>query len=83
MIYNGRGGDGEWENNWGTLEYVEENEREGGTKNGGMRQTSLPYVHVWLHEWCESTLCTTIEMKWCTPLCTMNQNAVCKKFKNK
>ena len=66
MIYNGAGG-GEWENNWGTLEYVEESEREGCMKNGGMRQTSLPYVHVWLHEWYESALCTTIEMKLCTP----------------
>ena len=35
---------GEWEKNGGTLDYVEGNE--GGMKNGGMRQTSLPYVHV-------------------------------------
>ena len=33
----------------------------GCVKNGGMRQTSLPYVHVWLHEWYESTSCRTIE----------------------
>ena len=57
---------GEWEKNGGTLDYVKGNEREGCMKNGGMRQTSLPYVHVWLHEWYESTSCTTIETKWCT-----------------
>ena len=44
-LYNGSRG-GELENNGGTLEYVEENEREGGMKKGGIRQTSLPYVHV-------------------------------------
>ena len=49
MIYNGSGG-WEWEKNGGTLDYVEENEREWGMKNGGMRLTSLPYVHAWLHE---------------------------------
>ena len=40
------GGGGEGENNGGTLDYVEGNEREVGTKNVGMRQISLPYVHV-------------------------------------
>ena len=44
-------------------------------ENGGMRQTSLPCVHVWLHEWYESTSCTAIETKRCTPLCAMDQNA--------
>ena len=77
MIYNGVRG-GEWEKNEGNLGYVEGNEREWGMKYGGMRQTSLPYIHVWLHEWCESTLCTTIEMKWCTPFVWMNPNAVFK-----
>ena len=72
-------GCGEWEKNRGTLDYVEGNEREGGMKNGGMRQTSLLYVHVWLHKWYESISCTTRETKRCTMnLCTMNQNAVCK-----
>ena len=65
--YINKVGSGEREKNGGTLDYVEENEREGHMKNGGMRQTSLPYVHVWLHEWYESTLCTIIEMEWCTP----------------
>ena len=79
MIYNGGGGGG-WEKNGGTLDYIEGSERGSGMKNGGMRQTSLPYVHlhVWLHKWYESTLCTTIEMKRCTHLCTMNQNTICK-----
>ena len=35
--------------------------------DAGMRQTSLPYVHVWLHKWHESILCTNIETKWCIP----------------
>ena len=52
--------------NGGILGYIEGNEREGGM-NGGLRQTSLPYVHAWLHKVYESTSCTTIETKWCTP----------------
>ena len=49
---------------------VEENEgREGvgDRKHGGIRQSSLPYVYVRLHKWCDSTLCTIIEMKSCIP----------------
>ena len=45
------------------MDYVEGNERETGIKNGEMRQKLIPYVHVWLHEWYESTSCTTIETK--------------------
>ena len=67
MIYNG-GGDGEWENNGGTLEYAEENEREGVWKMVEWNRHHYPiYIHVWLHEWYESILCTTIEMRSCTP----------------
>ena len=79
MIYNKVGCWGE-EKNEGTLDGVKENgvEGGGGWKDSRMRQTVLPYVDVCLHEWCESTFCTTIEMKSCTHLCTMNQNAICK-----
>ena len=40
---------------------------DGDMKNGKMRLTSLPCVHVWLHEWYESTSYTTIEMKRANP----------------
>ena len=66
-----------------TLDGIEENGvgRGGGQKDSRMKQTVLPYVHVWLHKWCECTLCTTIETKSCTQfVCNMNQNAICKNF---
>ena len=77
MIYNG-GGSGEWENNGETVEYVEGNEREG----------------VWeMVEWDIITLCICMitQMVWICivynhrnkTMCTMNQNAVCKKLKAK
>ena len=57
------------EKNRGNFDGVEENGMGGGggVKDGRLRQALLPYVYVWLHEWCESTLCTTIKIKSCTP----------------
>ena len=69
MIYNGAGIVGvreEWKNfRLHRGKWVEGGGRD--MKDGGMRQTSLLYIHVWFHEWYESTLYTTIEMKNCTP----------------
>ena len=44
-------------------------DRRGGrrSKDNGIRQTSLPHVHAWLHKQRDFTLCTTREMKSCTP----------------
>ena len=55
MIYNGGWGGWGVKENGRTSDYGEGNEREEGMKDGGMRQTSLTYVHVWLHKWYEST----------------------------
>ena len=65
----GMGGVGEQEKMGGSLDGVDENGvgKGVGRKGSRLRQILLPHVHVWVHEWCESTLCTTIEMKSCTP----------------
>ena len=55
---------------WRNFKLLRGKWKEGGgrvMKDGEMRQTSLPYVHVWLQEWYDSTSCTTTEMKWCIP----------------
>ena len=64
-----RGDDKEREKNEVTLNGVEKNGAEvgGGREDSRIRQTVLPYVYISLHEWSKSTLCTTIEMKSCTP----------------
>ena len=69
MIHNGRGDERGQEKNEGTLDGVEENEAEGvgEGKIVDWDRQCYPMVYVWLYEWCESTLCTTIEMKSCTP----------------
>ena len=36
----------------------------GEGKNNRLRQTSLPYVHVWLHKLYDSTSCTTREVSF-------------------
>ena len=50
----------------------------GGRKDNSMRQTSLPQVHVWLHKQCDSTSCTTREMRVVPHLWTMNQKIILK-----
>ena len=47
----------------GTLDCAVGSEREECMKNGGVRQTSFPYIHVRLHQRNEPTSCTNIEMK--------------------
>ena len=66
-------GVGEWgvREEWGNFSLCRMKWEGGGMKNGGMRQTSLPYVHVWLHEWYESTSCTKIETKVVPHFCVM------------
>ena len=39
----------------------------GGGKDGGMRQTLLPYIHVWLYYQCDSAPCTARGMRICAP----------------
>ena len=80
-IYNKKGWWGE-EKNEGTLDGVEE-KGAGGGGNGKTVEwnTVLPYIYVWLYEWCEYTLCTTIEMKSCTPFVYNESKCVCKNKK--
>ena len=71
------------EKNEGTLDGIEKNGvgGSGEKKDSRMRQIALPYEYVWLHEWCEYTLFTTIEMKSCTPFVYNESKFVCKNKK--
>ena len=67
---------------WRILDYKEGNESKGGMKNGGMRQTSLPYVHVYDYTNGMNLHCVQPQKRNDVPhLCTMNQNAICKNKK--
>ena len=70
MIHNGGGKNGE------SMDCIENGEvcgGDGGRKDIRMRQTSLPYVHIWLHRVC-LYLMYNQRNKSFIPLCTMNQN---------
>ena len=65
--YTMGGGKRRMEELWIVQRMLRLGEMAGVGKDDGMRQKPLPYIHVWLYEWCDSTLCTTREMKSCTP----------------
>ena len=62
MIHNGGWEGGKNGGRMDCLEKMRGGEMVGGWKNTRIRQTSLPYIHISLCKWYESTYCSTREM---------------------